>query len=127
MESELSYCYICENNNLLEIYIIDRFRGNPIARDDWGAKGILEVNVVGNELIWNENYSRLRMRFNENGDCVFYSIFNSIKDVPGYKKYTINLLKKHKLEIGIKIDNGICYNDIVNCIETYNHLINIYL
>ena len=62
---------IANNDNLLEIYLVNQFRGNPIARDDWGANGIIEVNVVGNELIGNENYSRLRMRFNEKGDCVF--------------------------------------------------------
>ena len=67
------------------------------------------------------------MRFNEKNDCVFYSILNSIKDVPEYKKYTINLLKKQMIDIGIKIDNGLCYNDIVNWVDTYDHRINIYL
>ena len=67
------------------------------------------------------------MSLNDKNDCVIYSIFNSIKNTPGFKNYSIDKIKGEFKTIKVRIENGICFEDLEKWIDKFEHSINIYL
>ena len=96
--------YIANNDRLIENFAVSEFLGREVSKDDYGQFGIIKVEILQNDLIGLNNYTKIRMRLNDKNDCVIYSIFNSIKNTPGFKKYSIDKIKGEFKTIKVKID-----------------------
>ena len=114
-------CSICLKKNYSKCSCFSTFRG------DFGLSNIIRIEIIQNQYLNTEEYRNLRMRFNENNDCVFVEIWKGIKDITGYKNYNVVKIKKEFVDIGIDIKDGVNFKDIEKWIDYYDHSINVYL
>ena len=95
--------------------------------DHYGRATITEI--IGNHrhiFIDPLDITRHLMRFSEDNDCVFHTIYNEIKDFRGYKRYTIEKLKQEFIGCGINITDGVCFEDIKKWHSVFKHHISFY-
>ena len=116
------------NDEMIKVYAGNEFYKSAFGDDDhYGRATITEI--IGNHrhiYIDPLDITRHLMRFSEDNDCVFHTIYNEIKDFRGYKRYTIEKLKQEFIGCGINITDGVCFEDIKKWHSVFKHHISFY-
>ena len=108
---------------MIKVYAGNEFYKSSFGDDDhYGRATITEI--IGNHrpiYIEPKDITRLLMRFSEDNDCVFHTIYNEIKNFRGYKRYSIKKIKQEFRNCGINILNGVSFEMIKQWHAVYKH------
>jgi len=69
--------FLASNEELLRQYLVNEFIETPIGTDDYGMVGIVDVEIVENELIGLKDYKKIKMKLNDKM-IVFFIVFSIV-------------------------------------------------
>ena len=118
---------VANNKVLYELIMNNYFHKYEPNDDDHGYGGILDIFPPTFPRTRGVNVEDILMRFSEKNDCALKVLYNGIKNIDGFKRYTLEKLKIECKSYGININNGTSFNDIKTFIEKGEHKINVYL